>query len=965
MKLSTWLRSLRSATRPRFGKFRRRGLGCQPPLPRMKLEHLEDRSVPAAVSWVGGDGDWGVTSHWSTGAVPGAADDVTINAPGVTITHVAATPRSVHNLTLQGGTLTGSDSFTVGGLFTWNNGTFSGGGTLTAGGGMFLGNASNVLDGYALVIPVGQTADWEGYIQSMSNGARIENYGTMNNPEADHINGDASASFNNYGIFHKPAGSSGTTELNVAFNNHGTVQLEGGGLILGGTTFNDSSITGAGSTSVAFTGPYTDIPSASIQQAGAVSFSSSAAVTGHYGAAATSANPGAGVVLTGQVDSLGAVWLDRATLDLSQATLAPAAATLPSLYLANASLPNAPAFIAAVDLTVTGMFTLGAAVQSVGGVHTLTAAGGGLIGGAPTLDGYTLNNPAGRTLVLEGYLHQVHGSAFNNYGTVDNTEGDPLVGDATATFNNYGLFKKTGAGGFGDTTIPFAFNNFGTVDLRAGGLVLGSGYVQTSGSTILNGGSLAGTINIQGGVLAGTGPIAGSVTNTGQVTPGLPLGHIDVQGTYTQASAGDLSVELGGYTAGVTYDQFNVSGAATLSATLHVALVNGFTPQTGDAFVILHHSAPGALSGTLGTAVSDATGGYGFQISYANGDVTLTCISVPIPIASLGGPSDGVRGQPLAFVPAAVGSDAATYGFTYTITWGDGSPTQTIAATPGNGSGLSVVHIFTATGTYTATLTATDHAGNVSEPVSRTVTITAVALQPDPLVPGQTQLAVGGTTGDDHIQITPSGSSGDVSVDIDGVNLGTFRPTSRIVTYAQAGDDDVQVAGGVGWPCWLYGGDGADRLKGGSGNNVLLGGSGDDLLVGGGSRDILIGGAGADRIVGNAEDDVLVSGSTAFDGNEAALAALLAEWTSARDYATRVANITGTGSGARLNGGNFLRVTGDLATTTVYDDGAADVMTGTSGQDWYFANLAGTGVLDRITDLSAAEFANDLSFING
>jgi hypothetical protein len=78
-----------------------------------------------------------------------------------------------------------------------------------------------------------------------------------------------------------------------------------------------------------------------------------------------------------------------------------------------------------------------------------------------------------------------------------------------------------------------------------------------------------------------------------------------------------------------------------------------------------------------------------------------------------------------------------------------------------------------------------------------------------------------------------------------------------------------------------------------------------------------------------------------------------------------VANITGTGSGTRVNGDYFLRVTSQASTTTVFDDGAADVMTGTSGQDWYFANLAGAGVLDRITDLSAAEFANDLTFING
>jgi hypothetical protein len=51
--------------------------------------------------------------------------------------------------------------------------------------------------------------------------------------------------------------------------------------------------------------------------------------------------------------------------------------------------------------------------------------------------------------------------------------------------------------------------------------------------------------------------------------------------------------------------------------------------------------------------------------------------------------------------------------------------------------------------------------------------------------------------------------------------------------------------------------------------------------------------------------------------------------------------------------------------TTVFDDGAADVLTGSSGQDWFFANLSGGGVLDRLTDLSAAEFANDLTFIQG
>ena len=50
---------------------------------------------------------------------------------------------------------------------------------------------------------------------------------------------------------------------------------------------------------------------------------------------------------------------------------------------------------------------------------------------------------------------------------------------------------------------------------------------------------------------------------------------------------------------------------------------------------------------------------------------------------------------------------------------------------------------------------------------------------------------------------------------------------------------------------------------------------------------------------------------------------------------------------------------------TVFDDGAKDVMTGSSGVDWFFANLEADkgGVLDKITDLHDDEFADDLQFI--
>jgi hypothetical protein len=60
----------------------------------------------------------------------------------------------------------------------------------------------------------------------------------------------------------------------------------------------------------------------------------------------------------------------------------------------------------------------------------------------------------------------------------------------------------------------------------------------------------------------------------------------------------------------------------------------------------------------------------------------------------------------------------------------------------------------------------------------------------------------------------------------------------------------------------------------------------------------------------------------------------------------------------RLNGNVSLQ-----ADVSVFDDGAKDVLTASAGQDWFRANL-NTGVEDKITDMSANEFANDPDFIN-
>ncbi|MBI4327399.1 MAG: cadherin-like domain-containing protein [Chloroflexi bacterium] len=146
------------------------------------------------------------------------------------------------------------------------------------------------------------------------------------------------------------------------------------------------------------------------------------------------------------------------------------------------------------------------------------------------------------------------------------------------------------------------------------------------------------------------------------------------------------------------------------------------------------------------------------------------------------------------------------------------------------------------------------------------------------------------------------------------------------------GADDDQLEGGGGND-FLEGGAGNDSLDGGDGADILLGNDGMDALFGGNGRDLLIGGLGSDDLKGDRDDDLLIGGETLFDSLENALLALSAEWNSGRSFDARVANLSGQGTGPRLNGNYFLQ-----PGVTVFDDFAKDSLQGDGGQDWFLAD---------------------------
>jgi hypothetical protein len=179
--------------------------------------------------------------------------------------------------------------------------------------------------------------------------------------------------------------------------------------------------------------------------------------------------------------------------------------------------------------------------------------------------------------------------------------------------------------------------------------------------------------------------------------------------------------------------------------------------------------------------------------------------------------------------------------------------------------------------------------------------------QADALDPSVRTLIVQSTAGNDKIRFNSGGGTGGIlKVLVNDVAPGTFSPTGRLIASGGAGADDIQVAGGLTLPAWLYGGAGNDRLKGGAGTTVLVGGAGADQLYGGGGRNLLIGGLGSDTLNAGSADDLLIAGTTLFDLDRAALLAVHAEWAQASaDVATCVARLRSQQAGGR-NGPNAL-----------------------------------------------------------
>ncbi|MGE0432709.1 MAG: choice-of-anchor D domain-containing protein [Planctomycetota bacterium] len=456
------------------------------------------------VAWtLDGDGNWATALNWSsTPALPGGADDVTIDVGGdlrrfITINSaaVAGTLVSQENVALTvGGTLTLNGDSAVHGDFqlsggtlggagtlilhgaasTWSSGTLSGAGLTQVAGALALnGNNLKDINGRTLQVLSGGTLNWSNSSNDggriRTGGATIANAGQWNDQNAfgNRISNDLSASassFVNSGTYTKTGAA--TTEIQIAYNNSGLTDVQAGTLNL------SSGGSGAGE------------------------FRAGAGGTLNFGAGGYTFGDGAVFSGAGAKNLNGGSFALNGTLTGNNLNL--------------------------VAGSYSGTHTLAGEVEwsggSFSGAGTTVVASGASFG----LTGNNLKDINGRTLQVasggslnwsnssnDGGRIRTGGAIITNAGQWNdqNTFGNRLSNDLSAsasTFTNSGIYAKTGAA---TTDIAIAFNNTGTVDVQAGTLNL-SGGGGNGGSGVLQAGA-SGTLAFSNGFNFGAGGTLG------------------------------------------------------------------------------------------------------------------------------------------------------------------------------------------------------------------------------------------------------------------------------------------------------------------------------------------------------------------------------------------------------------------------------------------------------------------------
>jgi hypothetical protein len=565
---------------------------------RVRLERLEDRTVPATVVWDGGPSgqgtNWLDPVNWVGDLLPGPSDDAVIGLASqgqpanVTLTGTAA----VHSATVIAGTINinpnggydgGGGALSVDSL-SQSGGTISVGwvglltinGSFSQTGGVLGVTAADVVYGGPLYshIQVGGTVALGGSLNvsvvPVNYFPHQISFRVIDNVGPDPVSGTFA------GLPEGARMTAGSQRVNISY--------------LGGTG-NDVVLTPAGPVTVVWDGGPTGqgtnwLDPVNWSEDAPPRFSDDVVIGPLAGGPTL-------VTLTTGIESVGIhnLAVTGSTLRLDRATLAAPYGKLIT-NSGTIELTGETVSTDATRLVTSGLITNapGATISLLGGPSRGRELGG------------SIDNQGTITVAATSFWYNA--GASTNAGTIDVTAGNSL------TLNgNYDWAS---------------FANTGAVTVAAGGTltVTDNPYTQAGGTT----------------TVAGTLTVNAAFTQTGGIT--AVAGTLTVNGAFGQ-NGDTTEVALNGSIPGSQYGQIRVNGTVNLGgATLSTIFAPDYVPPFGTTFTIIDNDGTDAITGTFAGLPEGATvaaGGQDFRVSYIGGtgnDVTLRRVG-PAPLASL------------------------------------------------------------------------------------------------------------------------------------------------------------------------------------------------------------------------------------------------------------------------------------------------------------------------------------------
>ena len=361
---------------------------------------------------------------------------------------------------------------------------------------------------------------------------------------------------------------------------------------------------------------------------------------------------------------------------------------------------------------------------------------------APTLAGPAYSSVTSTTAVMGGVVTSDGGTSITKRG---------VLYSPTATNANPTL------GGAGVLEIDAPTQATGLFTVSANNLAFATGYSFVAFATNSVGISYSAVVAFATPAVA---PIVSAPSSTG-ITSGLAT----LGGTVTGTGGASLIKR------GILYAPTALNGNPTLGGS-GVIEVDDVAATTGVFSRSLTGLTPNTAYSFVAFATSNAGVGYSSVASFAT--------TLYGPASDINGPTSAFPGQAITFTLNAYdpAPGMQLYYFVFHIKWGDG---KTDAVTGLNGT--TIAHTYATTGSYTIQMSATDGRGATLATDTQVETIAYAFMQ-------GSSLLIQGTSGNDTIALSAPGA-GAVGVVVNGVNQGTFAPTTGILVQTSGGADTL------------------------------------------------------------------------------------------------------------------------------------------------------------------------------